>query len=573
VNQSDSTPGSVPPKALTPHDIDGRPGLGDSSQSDEAPISVGGVPAPLQVYESREDSSRGSSNSGSEVRDELSPLQLVLRGGAWTTLSQIAPIAVNIVMTPYVIHGFGLQRYGLFLLCTTITTFFGSFDGGIGNSMERYCSVYAATDDKRSATMLLTTMAALVTAVGIALYVSMFVLAPSVLQAFRIPPNLRAEGAFLLRALAVIIALTQVRTLFTAQLTARQKYALQSLIGITSYAIYAVGLVVTVEGHHGLRGVGVTFVVQAVFATILIVPSACRYLVRSGVHFLSRTETVAFLRYAWNVQLLGLAGMVSAQIDTFVVGAILPISAVAIYSSGANFSNQLRSVPLNALRPMAIVLSRRYGTGGHLEAKAAFLRMQRPWVQAVTGWSAVAAGAAYFGVSSWLGSDFRLSGVVALLLVASNAVNLWAGPLTLLTAAVGHPELEARYGIAGAVINVVLTVPFVFAFGLLGTVVATAVGQVVSSLYMIRIVRRRYDPNVRSFLREVPIVQSVIVAGFVILCELLTRPVIPRGPLGLLLAGVVASPGLLLYAALVFGPRRCLAFARGRFSRSIAAEV
>jgi O-antigen/teichoic acid export membrane protein len=153
-------------------------------------------------------------------------------------------------------------------------------------------------------------------------------------------------------------------------------------------------------------------------------------------------------------------------------------------------------------------------------------------------------------------------------LVASNAVNLWTGPLTVLTAAVGRPQLEARYGIAGTIVNVVLTVPFVLAFGLLGTVVATAIGQVLGSLYLIRIVRRRYDASIPSFLKEVPLAASLFVAGFVALCEIVALPVIPRGPLGLILAGLIAGPGLVLYAVLVIGPRRSLVSARRRLSKS-----
>ncbi len=514
-----------------------------------------------------------AADSPAVVKSKHSSLQLVMRGGAWTTLSQLAPLVVNVVMTPYVIHGFGVPRYGLFLLCTTITTFFGSFDGGIGTSMARYSAVYAASNDKRAATTLLTTMTLIVAAVGLALFAAMYVLAPLALAAFRIPTDLRDEGAFLVRAMAVIVALTQVRVLFSAQLSARQKYALQSVIGMGSYAIYAAGLVVTVEGHHGLRGVAVTFLVQAGVATVLIIALACRYLVRSGVHLLSRTETAAFLRYAGSVQLLGLTGMVTAQLDTFVVGAILPISSVAVYNSGANFATQLRGVPVNALSPMATVLSREFGSGGHAAAKAEFGRLQRAWVRGVTGWSAVGVGAAYFGVSSWLGRDFRLSGVVALLLVASNAVNLWTGPLTLLTAAVGRPQLEARYGLVGLVINLILTIPFVLAFGLLGTVAATAIGQIVGSLYLLRIVHRRYDAEIPSFLRDVPLVQAIFATGFVVLCELVAAPVVPRGPLGLLLAGAIAFPGLVLYAVGVVGPRRSLRLARGRFSRSASAVV
>lgn len=494
--------------------------------------------------------------------------RVILRGASWTTAAQLAPLVVNIVMTPYIIGHFGVARYGVFLLAGVVVQFLGSFDGGINSSVARWSAVYAGSDDRAGTTRLVTTLLAVVSVLGVVLSALLFVFAGPVLDLFHPPADVRDEGAFLLRVMGFIVGFAQVRGLFAAQLSARQQYAWQSITSIVCFGVYAIGLVVTVELGLGLRGAALTFVAQSVMATLLILPRSLRYLDRSSVGFMAWPDLREFLRYAFRVQLTGLTNIVNTQADTFIVGRLLSVSAIAVYGTGANFASQLRNVPINALGPISTALSAAYGRGGDREAVEVFNRLQRRWVQGCTAWCATALGAAYFGVSTWLGPQFELSGVVACLLTAANAVNLWTGMLTVLLSAVGRPGIEVRYAIVSVAVNIGLTIPLVLAFGLLGTVAATATGSMVASLYLVRLARTRYDPGLRSFLRDVPVLPAVVSVTVVVLLELLVAPVVPRGALGLVLCGVVAAPGLVVFAVVLLGPRPALTLARSRFVRA-----
>ena len=86
------------------------------------------------------------------VSDEAESSRSVLvRGGGWNAAAQLSPILVNLALTPYVIHGLGLARFGLYILAVSIADFFSSFDGGLYAAAQRYFAVYAGqTDRKRS---------------------------------------------------------------------------------------------------------------------------------------------------------------------------------------------------------------------------------------------------------------------------------------------------------------------------------------------------------------------------------------------------------------------------------------
>jgi ABC-type Na+ efflux pump permease subunit len=105
------------------------------------------------------------------------------------------------------------------------------------------------------------------------------------------------------------------------------------------------------------------------------------------------------------------------------------------------------------------------------------------------------------------------------------------------------------------VVNIVLTVPMVL-LGSLGVVAATAIGQLVSAVYLLHDVRRSVRHDLPNPLRHVPLLRGAAAAALTFGLEVAIRPYLPVGPVGLLAAGVPALLGLATFAALVFGLRQ-----------------
>jgi O-antigen/teichoic acid export membrane protein len=125
---------------------------GTATPLDAAGISVPGTPPSPTAGDKKPPGLRG-----------------VARGFSWGTVGQLTGVAGNLVLTPFIIHGLGLQRYGIFVLVVTLSGMLTTFDGGAMTAAARYFSVYAGTDDKLSTTRLLVTFCVLLTGLGIAL--------------------------------------------------------------------------------------------------------------------------------------------------------------------------------------------------------------------------------------------------------------------------------------------------------------------------------------------------------------------------------------------------------------------
>ncbi len=489
----------------------------------------------------------------------------VLRGGSWQATAQLAPLVVNIVLTPVIIAGLGIDRYGLFLLVNVIALILTAADGGVGAASLRYFAIYAGAGDRAAATRLLVTTVLAISGLAAVAFGMFFALAGSVLSLFRIPPELLDEGTFLLRTLIVITGVAVVRNVFAAVLNAHQRYALTSVTTNLGHVIYVAGVLLTVDQEWGLYGIAITLVVQQVAATLLIVPAACRLLERRSVGFMGRAERREFLRYAMHMQWSSLMLLVTVGSDSIIIGAFLPVRQVAYYQTGASFALQLRNLPLNALPPIQSILGRDVGAAGIDGARPSFEWLQRLWVVGTAGWGVVAMAAAWFGVTAWLGPDFAISGVVAVVVLLGYVFFLWGSVLNVWTQVLGRPELNARSVTLAAAVNLLLTLALIVPFGIIGTVVATAISQVVATLWLLRLSRRRLPGDrIRNFLKDVPLGACLVAATVVVALEILARPIVPDGALGLLTAGVVAAPGLVAFAVTALGPRATWDLLRGR---------
>ncbi len=492
---------------------------------------------------------------------------LLLRGGSWNSLGQLSPLVVNLVLTPFVINGLGVDRYGLFMLISIIGAFMGSFDGGLGSSAGRYFTVYAGTGDRDATTRLLATLVLVVSSIGAVVFAVFFLTAPLLMRAFDIPGQLRGEGIFLLRTLSVLVIFGLLRSLFSGVLAAHHRFAYTSLVNLALYLVYAIAAYVSIEFGYGLRGIGVGLMAQSMLATLLIIPATLRYLSRPGLGLLPRRELLAFLRFSANVQLVGLVNLVNQEADSLITGVFLPIRYVGYLSAGASFATQIRGIPLNALVPLQSILGRQFGELGEDRARAEFHRMQRLWVTFATGWSMVGVPAAYFGIAAWLGPDYQLSGLVAAVVIFGNMFDLMTRATTVWCTVVGRPQLHARYSAVTVGLNLLLTLILIHPFGVVGVVAATATAQALGSLFLLRLTHRGLDHPVRSFLREVPLLSGLVAFALSWAAEVTVQPIVPRGALGLLLCGAVAAPALAVFAVLALGPRRVWSMVRSRLPR------
>lgn len=479
--------------------------------------------------------------------------RILLRGMSWQSASQFIPLVVNLALTPVIIHGLGPARYSIFLLVSTLTAFLSQFDGGIGPSAMRFFTIYAGREDRLSTTRLLWSVSLVLVACSSVVVVAALALSRDILSFFRVAPEFMDEAYVLLTVLTAIIVLILLRNLVNAVLNARQLFRHTSVAMLVGYGVYIAGLLATIQFGWGLVGVAWTMVAQQLVGSVMTVPVGMRYLDRRGCRLVDRATAREFFGYSWRVQVTTVVSLLNGQKDQLVAGRVVSAQESGPYGQGVNFATQLRTMPMNAAFPMLAMIGSEVGARGAEAAVDKVERLQRIWVRAVAGWCLVGAVAALYGVRAWLPDTYATAAPVAAIVLAGGTCTLLLQVTKLWALALGHPGIEMRFGLFMLGSNIVLSVVLGLWLGMMGVVAATAAAQFVGMLYFSWDARRTLSIRPRWFVLDVPLPAVVLAPVVCWACELVAAPYVPRGALGLLACGVVATPAVVVYVVMAFG--------------------
>jgi len=483
---------------------------------------------------------------------------------SWNLFAQLAPMALQLGLTPYLLFRLGADRYGLVALVTAALAMVCALDGGIGSSAQIWFARYRGSSDWGQATRLLVTLAVIVAGGIVLASLAAFVLAPALASVIHAPASLRSDEVLLIRTLTPLVLLTVLVNLGQAFQQACGQWRTTALQQAAATSSYALAAFVFVSLGAGVRGIVLAYVVRQ---TLLLPAVAWRCWTlahRDGRRWTPLPDLRAFFGFATAVQMTTIAILFNMQADALIIGFVAPVSVVGYYSIGSNVAEQVRALPLNAMIPVTNDLAGVAGRRGIDEMAQRFRRLQTVWVAWVSGFCAVAAASGFFVVRNWLGPGTGLAAVIAVILIAGHAVNLLTALLSTYTNVLGRPRLEARYSVVGLVVNVVLTVPLALTLGALGVVGATAVGEVLGSVYFLWLCRRRLGAAVGNFLAEVPWTRLVVVGAGVLAMELLLVPAGSGRLANLALSACPPALGLAVFAFLTFGVGPTLGVLRGR---------
>ena len=204
-------------------------------------------------------------------------------------------------------------------------------------------------------------------------------------------------------------------------------------------------------------------------------------------------------RYGTNIQLVNLVVVVNAQADKPILLLFASLSFVGLYELGARVAYTIRTLPVTAFGPL-IAESARVGATGDLGRLSSFyLRSYRSVLGLGVAPLIALYGASYALIIAWLGSSYRTSGVIALVLGFGYTVNIATGAGTTLAMGAGRPDIDRNYSLMGFALNLALTIALGLAFGRWGVIAATSLGLAISSIWLVYSVDHWLSTDVLSW--------------------------------------------------------------------------
>lgn len=381
--------------------------------------------------------------------------QRILHGLGANAFGQLVTVIVQLAGVPILLHTWGVQRYGEWLILFAIPAYLAMTDLGFTQSAANDMTARVARGDRTGALAVFQRLGVLVYGMaGLGLLLTAAVVPWLPLADwlnFQAMDTRTAQWVLWLLAAQVLVTLPDGVT--HAGFRAGGEYALHfGLHGIVRLLQFAGVWIAALAGGGPLAAAGVFMGVRALATVVfaLLVVRRHRWL-RYGRAAASAVELRRLLRPALANTAIPLAHALNIQGMVVAVGAMLGPVAVVVFSTLRTLTRlamQMVMVVANATEPE---LATAHGAGNRQLLRDLFVHALRGGL-----WLALlaAAGLALFGgrvLELWTHGRVAMDGALFGWLLASAVASvLWLGGLTVLKAANRHLRAAAVYVFASA---------------------------------------------------------------------------------------------------------------------------
>ena len=489
-------------------------------------------------------------------------------------------MVVLFFLSPFVIHTLGNVQYGIWSLLTVLTGYMGILDLGVRASTGRHVTLYIGKKDHKSVDETIRTSLAFFSAIGIlivAIGVAMGWLFPNAFSS--VPIEYHALVRLLLPILAFNMWITTFGSVFASVLIAHDRFDLSNAVGLVTLAIRTAGTVLVLNAGMGLLGLTLIVVGCNVLGVIVTWMLARRIYHRLKVWPLvfSKPRMREILGYGVAAFISAIAIKIIGQTDLIIVGAVISVGEVTIYSVGAmliyyssTFIGQIGSTFFPSVQ--------RAAARGELgPVKWLFFRQVR--------------FALIFGVPMYVGfmvfsepfirlwmlgpgfpeSSVEKAALVMLILAASKLFYLFTLGSGELLAAIGYIRFNAGIAVTEAFFNLGLSLFFVMFldWGLLGVAAGTLTARILVRTYFHPwYACRKAGLSWKGFLVKIGLTGALSMLAFGGWCLLIRQVILGSSWLMFCLQVVAALVGYVPIALLILVPaddrKRFLGFLRSR---------
>jgi O-antigen/teichoic acid export membrane protein len=390
-------------------------------------------------------------------------------------------IAVNVViglfMLPFNVAHLGQSTYGLWVLATSLTTYFSVLDLGYGSAQVKFAAQYRARRDAAAINEIASSLFFLFAAIAALAYLVIVVVAFNLHHMFEVPPAQARLGRDTLLIVGIGLAAGFPAGVFGGLVNGFQRYYQNNLISIlTSIVTALVNVAVLIAGYGLLALVATTTAVR--LGSYLLYWRSARGafpLLALKWQYVRRERLREVTAFSAFLLLIDIAAKINFTSNTMVIGAVMSTAAIASWMVAQRLTDVIRMLT-NALTRSMFPMVVDHATRNRVERlRDLLLEGTRLSLAAVIPLASVTAVLANPLVLAWVGPRFAESVPVVYVLAAVVAVRGSALPAWTMLKGTGHHRMLAMWSLAGAITNLGASIVLARLYGLVGVAIGTLV--------------------------------------------------------------------------------------------------
>lgn len=398
---------------------------------------------------------------------------------AVAAVSGIGAQLVVLAVTPYLIWTIGLERYGFWALCASISRY-GLLTDVLFAPIITNVAAAARADDLGRVRKIATFATLFYLGLFVVFVPLAYAIGRVLPRAFHLSHALDRDAPLFFTGYVAYFFASIAVTGLASVLNGLGLLRITASINAAGTMLFAASAVVFALRGYGMWALLDGLAVQLAFGAIALY-ALCRK--RLGHVFVAparidRQLVVTLLSFGGWVQLSTLATLLGGETDQILIGAFVGVPAVGLYEVGSKLARAIRSLasfPNSALLPSIAAIA----TDPVSDRLPAIVARASRLVSVVTIFvAAILVGASAPIVHVWLGGVAEIAiAVTVLVVLALNNVleTIVSVPVTAMRA-LGRPKFEAFATGSGALANIAITIVLVRPFGVGGVLAGTLGG-------------------------------------------------------------------------------------------------
>jgi O-antigen/teichoic acid export membrane protein len=430
-------------------------------------------------------------------------LRTLLRNVLSNWAGFVVEACVAFYLAPFVIHTLGDTSYGLWILLTSLTGYFGILNLGLRPAINKYVAEFSAKGDERrlnetvSAVLsLYVGLAVLVILLSVGLFLS--------LDSLSMPAEL-LQNRWVVIVFGLQLALSLPAVVFGGVLSGMQRYDLHNAIGISTNLARAIATVLVLQRHPTLMSLATITLGSSLVGYVLLLWAARRQCpaLRLRLGRASSETLMMLFRYSGVAALISLGTRLFFYADSFIVGALVSIAAVTHYAVATSLISYVKSFigeSTNMLNPAASALA-----ADAREDKLRTLAIYSTrFSLALT--LPLALGLMFLGrefIVLWMGPNYAGSATILAILAATLSLSIAQSGTVSILYGLGRHNTFVKLVMIEGVLNVGLSLALGSVWGLVGVALGNGIASSVLGIVLLpRLVCREMNIPIATYFRE-----------------------------------------------------------------------
>jgi len=409
----------------------------------------------------------------------------------------IISMALNIFSTPFIVKGLDAQIYGLSIIIFQITSYLGQFDFGLGAGVTRYLAGNRGTDDesKSSIEKIISTSFIVYLILGSLVAMAGVAAAPFAIKIFNVPTKYASDVQPIISIVCVLVGFQFLLRSISGIFYAHQRQVLSNTISFVLTITNTVFVIVFIYMGYGLWSFVYAQIIGFIFNVLInlfFFKKYYRSIVISVKDFDSKLLRQMF-SFGFYIFLNGLAVQIVFQTDRIIVGSLISLTAVSIYSLTTRIPELMTGIIWKITEnsfPGMVELSKSNESKTFKETHDKLMQLTLS-LSTIGFWVILIISFPFLKL--WVGEKYY-AGIVFISLV--SGLYLFQHTFLHVTAVclngAGFVKGFSLMSIVEASLNLLLSILFCKKYGLIGVVIGTVIAGFLTSVWFVPFVAIKY---------------------------------------------------------------------------------